>query len=533
MSALILLMAQINPIVGAIEANTNKIINIIEAHQHTHHILLFPELCLTGYPPEDLLLHDEFYEKVNLAIEKILPKIKQSYVIIGYPLRQKNQVFNAASVFHQGKLILTYHKQNLPNYGVFDEKRYFEPGKAHAAIFTVKGYSIGICICEDLWQEGPVELLAEQGSELILCLNASPFDNTKYQQRIQRLSVLSLLNVSLVYVNLVGGQDELVFDGQSLAVDKKGHLCARSKTFSEHLHTINYHNCTFKGEMIPLLDKTALIYQALTCGLSDYIQKNNFDSVVLGLSGGIDSALTLALAVDAVGANKVHAVMLPSRYNAEESLTDAIQQANTMKVKYTILSIEPTFKVLLHSLSPLFSDLPTDVTEENLQARIRGILLMAISNKMGGLLLSTSNKSEAAVGYSTLYGDMCGGFSPLKDVLKTTVYELAHYRNKHNAVIPSNVITKPPSAELAPNQTDQDSLPDYTTLDAIITAFVERKASSHEIIQLGYENELVNKIIKLIQKNEYKRQQSPPGIKITHCSFDKDWRYPITFQNNE
>jgi NAD+ synthase (glutamine-hydrolysing) len=532
MNSLTLLMAQINPTVGAIQTNTDKIISIISEHQSQHDIIVFPELCLCGYPPEDLLLHEQFYTHINKAVDQITQQVKQSYVIIGHPILHNNIRFNAASILHQGKIILTYHKQHLPNHGVFDEKRYFQPGKPHAAIFTVKNHSIGICICEDLWQDGPVELLAQNGAEVVLCLNASPFDQTKYQQRIQRLSKLSQLGISLVYVNQTGGQDELVFDGQSLAIDKSSKLCARSEVFSEHLHSLTYTNHTFQGHITPLLDLPALIYKALTLGLSDYIHKNNFKSVVLGLSGGIDSALTLAIAVDAIGPTNVHVVMLPSRYNAEESLVDAIEQANTMHVAYSILPIEPAFQVFLDSLSELFANKPADVTEENLQARIRGIMLMAISNKTGALLLSTSNKSESATGYSTLYGDMCGGFAPLKDVLKTMVYQLAHYRNQNAEVIPNRVLTKPPSAELAPNQKDQDSLPDYAILDSIITAFVEQKSSLEDIVSLGYDKALVQRIIKLIQRNEYKRRQAPPGLKITSCAFDKDWRYPITYLEN-
>lgn len=524
MNRLTILMAQINPSVGSIEYNTQKILQTIKQFEKNHDLIIFPEMCITGYPPEDILLHPSLYGQIQLAIDKIKNATSSCYVIIGYPSAEHN----TAAVIHQGEIIHTYHKQRLPNEGVFDEKRYFIPGQNNNTLFNIKSISIGLCICEDLWQVGPVESMIENNAELIISINASPFDHSKHQKRIQRLTSLSKMGAGMIYVNQVGGQDELVFDGRSLAIDSQGTLCVQSNAFVECYESIIYQNKTFDGYKAPAIETIDLIYHALTCGINNYILKNNFKSVILGLSGGIDSALTLALAVDAIGADNVHALLLPSRYNAQESLDDAILQAQTLGVDYTILSIEPLFCTAQETLSDLFHNKLLNITQENIQARIRGMLLMAYSNNTHALLLTTSNKSEAATGYCTLYGDMCGGFSPLKDILKTQIYQLAHYRNSISAVIPERVITRPPSAELAPNQKDQDSLPDYAILDAIIIAFVENKLSISQIINMGYPQNIVERVITLIQKNEYKRRQSAPGIKISTCSFDRDWRYPIT-----
>lgn len=527
-SDLNILMAQINPIVGAIEANTNKICDVIASQQKEHDVIVFPELTITGYPAEDLLFRTEFHHAVVEGLQKIQDTVGDCYVLIGHPTLDKERCYNSLSIYHQGKKIREYHKQNLPNYDVFDEARYFTPGEKDPCILNIKGYKLGICICEDLWQPGPVEDLIAENVSALLSLNASPFHYEKYSIREELLTSYAKQGIAIIYVNQTGGQDELLFDGQSMALDNKGTVCARCPAFEESLSSVRLNQEHVTGTVTPLLSKEALIYKALVCGTQDYVRKNHFPGVLLGLSGGIDSALTLAIAVDALGADQVQAVMMPSRYTAAMSKEDALQQLDILKVKHTTLSIEPAFATITSSLEPVFQGLKPDTTEENIQARIRGILLMALSNKTGSMVLTTSNKSESAVGYATLYGDMAGGFSVLKDVLKTEVYALAHYRNSVSQVIPDRVITRAPSAELKENQTDQDSLPDYKILDAIIYAYMENNRSAAEIINLGYKAEDVNKIIKLIKRNEYKRRQAAPGIKVSPMAFGKDWRYPIT-----
>lgn len=526
--SLSLLLAQINPTVGAISANTEKIISIIQAHQQSHDVIIFPELALTGYPPEDLLFRHEFFQQIEEALASIQACTSNCHVIVGHPSLENENRYNSASIMANGKKVGYYHKQHLPNYGVFDEQRYFSKGAPIPCILTIKNYRIGLCICEDLWLPGPVEELIAAHAEIIISINASPFDKNKYALRESLLRAYAQSGVSMVYVNQVGGQDELVFDGQSFVLDHTGHIRARAPAFVEHLQTIKWQNQHIQAEISPLLTNEPLIYQALVCGLRDYIEKNSFPGVLLGLSGGVDSALVLSIAVDALGPTRVQAVLMPSRYTAAMSQEDAILQAEIMHVKYTTLPIEPVFTSFLTTLAPSFKGLPLDTTEENLQARIRGTLLMALSNKTGSMLLTTSNKSETAVGYSTLYGDMAGGFAVLKDVLKTTVYALAHYRNTIAPIIPLRVLTRAPSAELANNQTDQDSLPDYVILDGIITSYMEENLSAEEIIKRGYPAHDVFKAIQLIKHNEYKRRQAAPGVKITTCAFGRDWRYPLT-----
>lgn len=524
-----LLMAQTNPTVGAIEANTNKIIHIIQQEQQQHDVIIFPELAITGYPPEDLLFRKELHQRVAealLAIEKITA---DCHVIVGHPCLVQEDCFNAATVFYQATRVARYFKQALPNYGVFDEERYFIHGPAETCIFQVKNYRLGLCICEDIWQKGPVDRIIATGVDAILCINASPFDYPKPNLRENLLRDYAQQGVAFIYVNQIGGQDELVFDGQSMALDREGIVCARAPAFKEHLHTVILEGHKIISEIIPAYEQDQLIYEALVCGTRDYIEKNGFSNgVLIGLSGGIDSALTLAIAVDALGPARVHAIMMPSRYTAGMSLEDAQLQINAMRVRSTLIPIESIFNRFLDSLAPIFKESTPDVTEENLQARIRGMLLMALSNKSGKMVLTTSNKSETAVGYTTLYGDMAGGFAVLKDVLKTQVYTLARYRNRLEPVIPERVLTRAPSAELRANQTDQDSLPDYSVLDAIITDYMENDLASTDIIQKGYSPEIVNQVIRLIKRNEYKRRQAPPGIKISIRAFGRDWRYPIT-----
>lgn len=524
------LMAQINPTVGAIEANCTQIINIITTHQPEYDLIVFPELALTGYPLEDLLFRKELHKQVTASLAQIQTSTKDTHVIIGYPKFEAGHYFNAASVFFQGEQIQEYHKQNLPNYGVFDETRYFTAGSDHPCIFQIADHKLGLIICEDLWRPGPVEALIKLGISTLIIINASPFDYEKYPRREQLLKHYAQQGIAIIYVNQIGGQDELLFDGASLAIDKTGKVCARAPAFETNLASLTLQDSHINGLITPLLDKEALIYKALVLGTKDYVEKNHFPGVLLGLSGGIDSALTLAIAVDALGADRVHAVLMPSQYNLSISKDDALEQIHNLGVAYSILPIEPIYHSIDATLETSFQGLAADATEENIQARIRGLLLMALSNKTGTMLLTTSNKSETAVGYATLYGDMAGGFAVLKDVLKTQVYALAKYRNKITPIIPQRVIDRPPSAELRPNQTDQDSLPDYALLDAIITAFMQDNLTSEELSQQGYDTAEVDKIIQLIRRNEYKRRQSAPGIKISPMAFGKDWRYPITNQ---
>ncbi|CEG57486.1 putative glutamine-dependent NAD(+) synthetase [Legionella fallonii LLAP-10] len=521
-------MAQINPTVGAIESNCKKIIAIINDHQVQHDVIIFPELALTGYPPEDLLFRKEFHQAVTKNLKIIQEATKECHVIIGHPMQIDEYCYNAASIFYKGQKTHEYHKQNLPNYEVFDESRYFTPGKKDPCILEILGYKIGVIICEDLWHPGPAEDLLHQGISVLIVINASPFDFSKYDRRRTLLRSYAEQGISIIYVNQIGGQDELLFDGQSIAIDKKGNVCSRAPAFEEDLRSVQINHNEVTGSITPLLSNEALIYKALVCGTRDYVRKNNFPGALVGLSGGIDSALTLTVAVDALGADQVHAVMMPSQYTVSMSNEDALQQIEKLNVSHSILPIEPTYNTLMSTLEPVFKGLPLDTTEENVQARIRGILLMALSNKTGKIVLTTSNKSETAVGYATLYGDMAGGFAVLKDVLKTQVYNLANYRNSITEVIPQRVIDRAPSAELKDNQTDQDSLPEYAVLDAIITAYMEEDLSPDEIIEQGFNPEIVQRVVTLIKRNEYKRRQAAPGIKISPIAFGKDWRYPIT-----
>lgn len=523
-----ILMAQLNTTVGAIEKNTDRIIQLINANQKNHDLLVFPELAITGYPPEDLLFRPELTHRVEQALTKIKANTLQTHVIIGYPHYENGQCYNTASVINQGTEIARYYKQHLPNHGVFDERRYFTSDDK-PCLFTIHNHRIGLCICEDLWQTGPMEQLIEAKVNVVVAINASPFDTKKYEQRVSLLKNHCLRGkFNLIYVNQVGGQDELLFDGQSMAFHPNGTVAARAPAFVACEQTVTLRDNVLSGEITPRLHQDEYIYKALCLGLHDYVEKNKFPGVLLGLSGGIDSALTLAIAVDALGAERVHAVMLPSRYTATMSHDDAMAQLNAMKVSHTTLSIEPAFTAILQTLEPAFRGLPVDTTEENIQARIRGLLLMALSNKTGNMVLTTSNKSETAVGYSTLYGDMAGGFSVLKDVLKTQVYALAHYRNTIAPVIPHRVLTRAPSAELAPNQTDQDNLPDYAILDQIIMLYMEANLSDDAIIQHGFNAHDVHRVTQLIKRNEYKRYQAAPGIKISQRAFGRDWRYPIS-----
>ena len=531
--SLTLLMAQTNPTLGAIDSNTDQIMRIIQDHQQSHDLIVFPELAICGYPPEDYLLRPAFHAQIELALEKIIAVTQDCHVLIGHPQRVQGLCFNRASLIYQQKIIDHYDKQQLPNYGVFDEKRYFSPGKSPSFIRSINGYRLALAICEDIWQGDGVEKLIDSGVDLLCILNASPFETDKPARRLAIIQNYAQRSLTVVYVNLVGGQDELVFDGQSMIVDTQGCLQVQGPAFKNANISATLNQGSVVGSLCPQRESLARTYQALVLGLSDYVNKNKFPGVVLGLSGGIDSALCLAIAVDALGAERVRAVLMPSRFTADMSNQDALTQAKNLKVKTYTLPIESAIATLSAGLEPALGTAPQGITAENLQSRIRGLYLMALSNHSGDMLISTSNKSEIAVGYGTLYGDMCGGFAVIKDLLKTQVYALARYRNELALVIPERVLMRAPSAELAENQCDQDSLPDYALLDAIIEGYMERNLSEKELIEQGLPKEAVALCVALIKKNEYKRHQAPPGSKVSPRAFGRDWRYPLTQQFKE
>jgi len=528
-------MAQLDFLVGDIAGNTDKIIiAAAEARDRlSADLVVFPELTLTGYPPEDLLLRPSFIRQIEPTLQQLSSNIHGIATVVGCPFSTAEGLRNAAVVLADGAIQARYFKQWLPNYSVFDEKRYFIPGE-DPAVFEVAGVRVGITICEDVWLPGPVAQAAEAGAQLLINLNASPYHAGKGEQRIAALRQrVREGHIPIVYVNLVGGQDELVFDGGSLVVGADGVLTQRAPFFVEGLYAVDFERSAAGAKPMPTEiarepGSEEGIYQALVLGVRDYVNKNGFPGAVLGLSGGIDSALTLAIAVDALGAERVEAVLMPSRYTAEMSNSDAEQEARTLSVKYHIMPIEPAFESFLEILQPVLVGLPPDTTEENIQARCRGVLLMAISNKTGKLVLTTGNKSETAVGYSTLYGDMAGGFAPIKDVLKSMVYRLAVWRNQQSPVIPQRVIDRPPSAELRPDQTDQDSLPPYDLLDTILHGYVEQDHSIDELVEAGFDRAIVERVARLVILNEYKRRQAAPGVRITPRAFGRDRRYPIT-----
>ncbi|MDO3380801.1 NAD+ synthase [Gilvimarinus algae] len=535
MGKLVICMAQVNLLVGDIPGNTRRVLEVAREalSEHSADAVVFPELALTGYPPEDLLMRPSLQRRIDRALDELRQACLPLAIVIGYPKVVNGRVFNMAGVIDQGILVAEYAKQHLPNYQVFDEVRYFAPG-AVPCVFNLKGVPTALSVCEDIWQAGPMSQAREAGAKLMLNLNASPFHQGKAAERETLLARRCTEGgMPIIYTNLVGGQDELVFDGGSMVANVRGEICQRAPWFSEALLP-----CTLMidGDQLEVerknlpepLSRLDAVYKALVLGLRDYIEKNGFRGVVLGLSGGIDSALTLAIAVDALGAERVEAVMMPFRYTSDLSKNDAAEQARRLNVRYQSISIEPMYEAFMASLSAEFAGLPVDATEENLQARCRGVLLMAISNKKGSLVLTTGNKSELAVGYSTLYGDMAGGFDVLKDVPKTLVFALARHRNGRSAVIPESVITRPPSAELAPDQKDEDSLPPYDILDQILALYVEHDFSADQIAAEGFDEQAVRKVIRLVDINEYKRRQSPIGPRITTRGFGRDRRYPIT-----
>ena len=534
-----IVMAQLDFLVGAVEANAAQILAAcMQARDEmAADIIVFPELALTGYPPEDLLFRAHFIEHVDHAMERLCAEISGITVIMGYPLRQADGLYNAAAVIRDGSMAAVYRKQHLPNYGVFDEKRYFRAGAA-PCIVDIHGIPVGITICEDIWQPGPVQQAADTGARLLININASPFHAGKRHEREQLVMRRAReTGLPIMYVNLVGGQDELVFDGSSFVVDRDGALMQRAPDCEAGLYPVDFRVSDVvipvPGECPPHPGMEAAIYRVLVLGVRDYINKNGFGGAVLGLSGGVDSALTLAIAVDAIGADRVEVVMMPSRYTASMSLEDARAEAAALGVEQHELSIEGPFSSFLEVLRDMFAGLPADATEENIQARCRGIILMAISNKTGKILLTTGNKSEMSVGYATLYGDMAGGFAPIKDVPKLLVYRLCAWRNSLDPVIPQRVLERPPSAELAPDQKDEDSLPPYAVLDPILERYIEQDRSVESIVAEGYAPDVVARVAMLVDRNEYKRRQAPPGIRITQRAFGRDRRYPVTsgYQN--
>ncbi len=531
-------IAQINSTVGDFRANRAKIVDFTRrAATQGADLVLTPELSLAGYPPEDLLLRDSFYAKSAEQFDALVAEIADLngvHVIVGHPVLQEGKRYNAASVVLNGKLLGTYYKHDLPNDAVFDEKRYFSSGD-QPFVFEVKGIRFGLNICEDTWSTHAPLRAKEAGAQVLLVPNGSPFHMKKQHLRYDVMRAhVSSLGLPIVYANLVGGQDELIFDGNSFAMDGMGTVCAQLKHCEEDLQIVEFDGAQPKASALTMeLPIEAQVYKALELGVRDYIGKNGFTGVIIGLSGGVDSALTLAVAVDALGADKVRAVMMPSPYTAEISWLDSRDMVKRLGVRYDEIPILDCFSAFRKTLAEEFHGLPEDTTEENIQARIRGTLLMALSNKYGSIVLTTGNKSEMAVGYCTLYGDMAGGFAVIKDIAKTLVYRLCDYRNTLSDVIPKRILTRAPSAELRPDQTDQDSLPPYEVLDAIMQMYMEENRSIAEIVAAGYRTEDVERVTRLIKINEYKRRQAPIGIRITHRAFGRDWRYPITSRFRE
>jgi len=552
-------LAQINPTVGALDHNYKLIVKHANiAEKNGAEILITPELSICGYPPEDLLLNDEFIEECNYFLIKIAMKFPHLKIIIGHPRKHKKLLFNSASLLFKGKILKTYDKQILPNYGVFDEKRYFKAGNK-SVIFNHKGKKFGLLICEDIWIPGPGEKLTAQNVDYIICINASPYEINKKNKRFTQLNkrILALGNTALIYVNLVGGQDELLFDGGSFidgpnsygymalkqflslnatldldSIDKDGFIAVEEKyEYGNFPKKIDYDLAGFRFPISKLgeIDKNIFeLLNGLILAMKDYLEKNSIKNIFIGLSGGIDSAVVLFIASKVIKKENITAIMMPSIYTSKASLEDAKTLANNLRVNYKINDIQPLIKSFNKSLGKDFRGLKEDTTEENIQARIRGLLLMAYANKFNGMVLATSNKSEVSVGYSTLYGDMVGGFSVLKDVPKTLVYKIANEINHKDIIIPKRIIDRAPSAELAENQTDQDSLPNYDVLDEIIDLYLEKNQSTKMIIKKGFSAQVVKKVVKLIESNEFKRRQSAPGPKVTHKAFGKDRRYPIT-----
>lgn len=539
MSKLRIVIAQLNLSVGNIQANLDKLIGAAKTARDELQadVIVFPELCITGYPAEDLLLRKSFLDAAMEALYEFKQQVQDIYCVVGHPYSTEQGLLNACSLIYNGDILGRYAKQYLPNYGVFDEERYFTKGSS-ACVVPIKGISVGMVICEDLWNEDPIKQAVREGAQLILSPNASPYEIKKHEYRQLMLkNRSSSSNVPIVYTNCVGGQDEIVFDGGSMVVDAAGKICQHAGFFNETLLPVDLevkeNLIHIPAQSIQLPRKEEQIYQALVTGVRDYVHKNHFKTALIGVSGGIDSALTLAIAVDALGKKNVKAIMMPSRHTSDMSMNDSMQLITALDVAFETISIESTYTAFQNSLQPHLSSDETSLTQQNMQARCRGVILMALSNQTGAIVLSTSNRSEMAVGYSTLYGDMAGGFAVLKDVPKTLVYELCAYRNKINPVIPQSIIDRPPTAELAPDQKDEDSLPPYPLLDKILELYLNEELGADQIIAQGFEKEIVEKVIHLIHKSEYKRQQASLGPRINYKSFGKDRRYPVTCGFND
>ena len=528
-------LAQVDLAVGDVAGNTSKIIEFAERArlELQADLVVFPELSICGYPPEDLLFHAGLRDRVEQAIAEIRTTVRGIAVLIGFPEYVDDQIYNSCAVFSDGELQSLYRKRLLPNYRVFDEERYFTAGK-EAAVFRLGGIAIGMTICEDIWQPGPIAAARAAGAECVIAINGSPFEiETQLRREAAIQARIEESRIPILYLNMVGGQDELVFDGGTFAMNAEGEVCLRAPAFEEGMYEVEL-NASPAGvepaiaEITDHLPVEQSVYRALVRGTRDYVEKHAFPGVVIGLSGGIDSALVLAIACDAIGADRVRAVMMPFRYTSTMSQEDAAKQAAALGIRYDVIPIAPMYDATVGQLQSVFEGREENVTEENIQARCRGLLLMAISNKTGRMLLTTGNKSEMAVGYATLYGDMAGGFAPIKDCSKSLVYRLAHYRNTVSEVIPERVITREPSAELRADQKDSDSLPDYDVLDPILEAFIEDDLSVDEIAARGFDRDTVIGVLEMVKRNEYKRRQAPPGIRISSRAFGRDWRYPIT-----
>jgi NAD+ synthase (glutamine-hydrolysing) len=529
-------LAQLDLLVGDVQGNATRVVTTARRARADlgADLILFPELTLSGYPPEDLLFHRGFRRQIEAGLERVRQEVQDASVVVGFPEYTRAGIYNSAALISGGAIAAIHRKAELPNYKVFDEKRYFQPG-AQPTVVDRQGFKIGLLVCEDIWEPESTQLARSDGAELLVVINASPFELHKQRERedIARIRARDV-GLPLAYVNIIGGQDELIFDGNSFVMDADGRVIMRAPAYEEGTYVVEFVRqgrgkvVPQPGSIAPELSDEASVYGALVLGVRDYVNKHGFPGVVMGLSGGVDSALTLAIAVDALGAERVHAVMMPSRYTSPMSLQDAEEQARLLGVKYSMLSIESMFEATLATLKGEFAGRPPDASEENIQSRCRMLLLMGISNKTGKMLLTTGNKSEMAVGYATLYGDMAGGFAPIKDCSKLLVYRLAAYRNSLGRVIPQRVIDRPPSAELRHEQKDSDSLPPYEVLDPILEAFIEEDLSVDEIEARGFDRATVGRVLDLVKRNEYKRRQAPPGVRVSRRAFGRDWRYPIT-----
>jgi NAD+ synthase (glutamine-hydrolysing) len=529
-------LAQLDLLVGDVRGNAARMIGSARGARGElgADLVLYPELALSGYPPEDLLFHRGFRRQIEAGLAQLRTEVADVAIVVGFPEYTRAGIYNAAALVARGEIAAIHRKAELPNYKVFDEKRYFHAG-TQPTVSECRGFRVGLLICEDIWVPEPAQLARSAGAELLTVINASPYEIHKQREReeIARARARDV-RLPLVYLNLLGGQDELVFDGNSFVMDAEGTVVMRAPPFAEGTFLAEFvrdargRATPIPGRLAPELSDEASVYNALTLGVRDYVHKHAFPGVVIGLSGGIDSALTLALAVDALGKDAVHAVMMPSRYTSEMSLADARDEAETLGVRYSVLPIEGMFEATLATLREEFAGRPADATEENIQSRCRMLLLMGLSNKTGRMLLTTGNKSEMAVGYATLYGDMAGGFAPIKDCSKQLVYRLANYRNSLGRVIPQRVIERAPSAELRPGQKDSDSLPPYEVLDPILEAFIEEDLSVDELEARGFDRATVARVLDLVKRNEYKRRQAPPGVRVSRRAFGRDWRYPIT-----